>query len=151
MADPDANEHIIQKTFASIPAATSFDISFSFYLTSHSIPSGIDIEMICFTDNGDGCDSSGRDISMFVGNTGGTLHVNGQGSTPASANITIATGTWYSVVLHHDATAANCSIAVNGGAAQTFTCNANPVAEVYIGGQHSYNNAYTAVFGNLAF
>jgi len=150
MAIPDANEHIISNTFTSIPNSTSFDVTFTFYLSSQSVASGNSIELICFTDNGDSCDSSGRDFALFLANSSGTLTLVGQGTT-TSTGVTITTATWYSVTLHHDSTSANCSLSVDGGAAKTFTCNANPVAEVYIGGQHSFAYAYTMVIGNMAF
>lgn len=65
---------------------------------------------------------------------GGTTEVRGDATT-SSAWIALTANSWNLVHLHIDATNTSSSIAVNGGAAQTFTSSAvSGVRYVYVGG-----------------
>ena len=85
-------------------------------------------------------------VSFFQSGTQLTLR--GSGAT-SSTLINIATATWYTVDLHLDATAASCSLSVNGGAAQTFTCNSQTTNYIIVGNVSTGTDAITYVIGNL--
>lgn len=151
IVDPNAGNAWIDSTFTGITAGTSFDVVFSFQMVSNSITNGNSMEVLCITTNGGTCDSGGTIAKMTLSNPSASITVTGQGATLSASAGTITNGTWHTITLHHDATLANCSIAVDAGGAQTFTCNIGTAGQINIGNSHGNTLALTYVVGNVAF
>jgi hypothetical protein len=114
--------------FQSIPAATTVDVDMYFYLASTTLAAWGNQRFFSLAADSAGATSPGQ--VLWHQSSAGSYNLYASGSTTSntsSANTAFVLNTWTRLRLHYDATAANCSIRVNSAAAETFTCNAQPI------------------------
>jgi hypothetical protein len=138
--------YYIASTFTAI--TTSNDWIGTIYVSTFPTTGNSDFAL-CLTTTGGTCDSSGAIAALQINNAT-TPAFAGYGST-SSATVAASASTWYTFDLHWDTTAANCSIAINGGAAQTFTCNTGNPTTIYVGPEHYGTTAMNFKLGNIYF
>ena len=150
MTTSGSNDFIYKDGFG-ILSSSNYDVRGTIYVSS-GISLGNAVTILCWVQNAStDCDLSNAIVSIRLGNPSGTSQLWGMGSDQGMG-INITLSAWHTFVLHHDSTAANCYLAVDGGAHDAFTCNA-PIsaAAVYAGPQHYGAVSSTWVLGNLAF
>ena len=141
----------ISSNFTGIPAATNYDVTGTVYVSSGMNMAAVNV-FLCMTASAGDCDISGGTIIALglYSPDGSTQQLIGIG-TGFSGATTISTSAWHTFDLHHDSTAANCSIAVDGGTPSTFTCNVATAGTIYMGIEHYSPQATTIAVGNVAF
>ena len=134
-----------------VSSATNYDVTFTFFMI-HDLSTSGSHEIVCLTAGVVNCDNDHAILGVQTESDDGGANQNllAIGATN-SAEILITVPAWHTVVIHHDSTAANCSLAVDGGSAQIFTCNVADTTNVYIGPQHFGATAATWAIGNLKF
>ena len=135
-------------SFTAITSGT-FDAVGTLYITT-GVSSGNSGYLLCFTVSSGTCDGSGQIASLVLTENSGQKF-QGSGST-TSAQVAATTATWHTFDVHVDlGTRTNCSIAIDGGAVQTFTCNTGSPGTIYFGPQHFVNSSYNFDIGNVDF
>jgi len=150
-AEDGATQSSIQVAIPALTSGTNYDVTFTLYVTSSSLGSGQQATVLCITGTSANCDTTHIIMGARIANPSASLTVIGLGTGNSASAGTIVTGTWHTIVLHHDSVAANCSVALDGGGAQTFTCNAITSGFMIVGPVSLGFQANTFVVGNVSF
>lgn len=131
--------------------ATSFDVLGTIRVSS--LPASNAAVAFCLAASGQTCVSTNLakfviDNGSFCTAGGNFVAVTGAGN---STCVPFSINTWYTFDLHRDSTAANCSLSINGGAANAFTCGSGTPAVIMVGTDSTTNPAMTYAIGNLNF
>ncbi len=131
--------------FPQIPSATTVDVFVDVYVSSHSF-AAFDAKTFFCASVDTSCGAFSASVKWRY--DGADFGVIGNGSTASSqANITLSA--WHNVQLHVETGAAASYVAVDGGAHQTFTKNAQVTKYFIVGGVTGNAKAVTYAAGDI--